>query len=146
MSNRAYLAKLCWRLLKNPNSLAGKILKGCYFKYSNFLDVKKMANASYAWNSLIWGKGLLEVGPRWRVGDRNSISIYMDKWISRPSTFLILSPPNLDNNTTIEQLISLSGGWKTRFVKQNLCVEDANFILYIPIGSGSRKIISVALQ
>ncbi|KAK2657021.1 hypothetical protein Ddye_010073 [Dipteronia dyeriana] len=133
LSNRALLAKQCWRLLKNPNSLAGRILKGCYYKDCNFLEAKKMVNASFVWNSLIWGKGLLEAGLRWSVGDGKSINIYKDKWVPRPSTFRILSPPKLN-----DQLISSSGGWNTNFIKQNFSDEDVNSILQIPIGCGSR--------
>ncbi|KAK0579380.1 hypothetical protein LWI29_025445 [Acer saccharum] len=36
--NRALLAKQCWRLVRFPNSLAGKVLKSCYFPDSSFLD------------------------------------------------------------------------------------------------------------
>ncbi|KAK3198085.1 hypothetical protein Dsin_021500 [Dipteronia sinensis] len=63
-SNRALLAKQAWRILKNPESLAGKVLKGCYFHDCNFMDAKKKGNASLVWNSLLWGKGLLDVGVR----------------------------------------------------------------------------------
>ncbi|KAK3211638.1 hypothetical protein Dsin_016344 [Dipteronia sinensis] len=53
--NRALLAKQGWRILKNPDFLAGKILKGNYFSDCNFMDAKKKRkrNTSFVWNSLM---------------------------------------------------------------------------------------------
>ncbi|KAK2641089.1 hypothetical protein Ddye_022852 [Dipteronia dyeriana] len=56
ISNRANLAKQCWRLLKNPDSLAAKVFKGCYFNDGSFLDAKKTGSGSFIWNCLMWGK------------------------------------------------------------------------------------------
>ncbi|KAK3211612.1 hypothetical protein Dsin_016318 [Dipteronia sinensis] len=47
------LASKCWRLLKNPNSLAERVLKECYYKGGSIMEAKKKANSSYVWNSLI---------------------------------------------------------------------------------------------
>ncbi|KAK3205556.1 hypothetical protein Dsin_019602 [Dipteronia sinensis] len=87
MSNRALLAKQCWRILKNPGSLAVKVLKACYFRNGNFIEAKSNDDASFVWRSLIWGKELLKAGIRWCVGNGKSIFIYNDKWVPRPSTF-----------------------------------------------------------
>ncbi|KAK3230765.1 hypothetical protein Dsin_002646 [Dipteronia sinensis] len=56
ISNRALLAKQCLRLLKNPNSLAGRVPKSCYYNEGSILDATLKANGSYVWNSLILGK------------------------------------------------------------------------------------------
>ncbi|KAK2644874.1 hypothetical protein Ddye_020069 [Dipteronia dyeriana] len=52
ISNRAFLAKQCWRILKNPDSLATRVLKGCYYKNGNFMEAQKMNNVSYVCNIL----------------------------------------------------------------------------------------------
>lgn len=39
--NDALLAKQCWRLIQNPNSLWAWILKAQYFPHSTFLDARK---------------------------------------------------------------------------------------------------------
>ncbi|KAK2638818.1 hypothetical protein Ddye_026613 [Dipteronia dyeriana] len=38
ISNCALFASQCWRILKNPDSLAARILKGCYYKDCGLLD------------------------------------------------------------------------------------------------------------
>ena len=77
--NRALLAKQGWRILKNPNSLATKILKGCYFSDCGFLETGKKPLNSFVWKSIFWGKGILDIGVRWRVGNGSSIHIYKDR-------------------------------------------------------------------
>ncbi|KAK3229057.1 hypothetical protein Dsin_000938 [Dipteronia sinensis] len=46
-SNMTFLAKQCWRLLKNPNSLAGRVLKSCYYKEDSILEATKKANGNF---------------------------------------------------------------------------------------------------
>ncbi|KAK2639321.1 hypothetical protein Ddye_027116 [Dipteronia dyeriana] len=51
--NRALLTKQYWRLMKNLDSLAGKVLKSCYFSDSNFLDAKPKTKGSIIGQSLL---------------------------------------------------------------------------------------------
>ncbi|KAK2641094.1 hypothetical protein Ddye_022857 [Dipteronia dyeriana] len=60
ISNRALLTNRCWRLLKKSDSLAARILKGCYYKDCGLLEASKSSEASFIWNSLVCGKELLE--------------------------------------------------------------------------------------
>ncbi|KAK2664395.1 hypothetical protein Ddye_002969 [Dipteronia dyeriana] len=85
----------------------------------------------------MWGKGILDMRVRWRVGSGNSIRIYDDKWIPRQSTFKILSPPKLGSDARVSELVSSSGGWNTQLIKQNFCKQDVDAILQIPVISGS---------
>ena len=62
--NRALLAKQGWRLLKNPTSLASRVLKGRYFLDFSFLEVGHCFNGSLTWKGLLWGKGILDAGTR----------------------------------------------------------------------------------
>ncbi|KAK3229832.1 hypothetical protein Dsin_001713 [Dipteronia sinensis] len=114
---------------------AGMVLKSCYYKKGSILDAMSKPNGSYLWKSLIWGKSLLDAGVRNRVGDRKSINIYRDKWVPKPITFKITSPPKMDGNATVDHLISSSGGWNTQLIKDNFNLEDTNLILQIPIVS-----------
>ncbi|KAK3187995.1 hypothetical protein Dsin_027556 [Dipteronia sinensis] len=137
--NRALLAKQGWRILKNPDSLVARVLKGCYFSRGGFMDASKKDSYSFVWKSIIWGKGILDAGMRWRVGNGSSITIYKDRWIPRPSTFKIISNPKLGRNAKVECLISPSGGWDLQKINCNFDKEDVKEILSIPLGSGKTE-------
>ncbi|KAK3221778.1 hypothetical protein Dsin_008803 [Dipteronia sinensis] len=53
LANRANLAKQCWRILMNPDSLAAKVLKGCYFREGSFMDAESTGSGFFVWNSLM---------------------------------------------------------------------------------------------
>lgn len=50
--NQPMLAKQCWRLLTNPNSLAAKVIKEKDFKQSNLLESRLGSKPSFIWRSL----------------------------------------------------------------------------------------------
>ncbi|KAK3224804.1 hypothetical protein Dsin_004666 [Dipteronia sinensis] len=90
--------------------------------------------SSFLWKSLFWGRGLLEYGIRWRVGDGTKIAVYKDRWISKTSTLKVISPSNLGENVTVQQLILLSGGWDVWLVTDNFTEEDREAILSLHMG------------
>ncbi|KAK3187896.1 hypothetical protein Dsin_027457 [Dipteronia sinensis] len=57
--NKALLDKQCWKILKHPDSLAARVLQGCYFHNGSLLDASKKSSASFVWNSLLWGRELI---------------------------------------------------------------------------------------
>ncbi|KAK3225296.1 hypothetical protein Dsin_005158 [Dipteronia sinensis] len=133
--NQAMLAKQCWRLIKYPNSLAARVIKGRYFPSGNFLEAENCSYGSFIWRSLLRGREIIEVGSRWRIGSRSSVLIYSDMWIPRPFSFKIQSPPVLSMDATVRQLMSPSGGWNIPLVQSSFVSEEADYILSIPIGS-----------
>ena len=66
--NQALLVKQMWRLYKGTNPFLNAVLKACYFKRDDVLDVRRGFDPSFTWRS-IWGsKSLLLEGLSWRVG------------------------------------------------------------------------------
>lgn len=49
--NKALLAKQVWRLLQNPESLAGQVLKAKYFLSNNILIAKLGSHPPLIWHS-----------------------------------------------------------------------------------------------
>ncbi|KAL5574974.1 hypothetical protein UlMin_016673 [Ulmus minor] len=97
--NKALLAKQGWRLLRNLDSLVGKVFKACYFPNSSFLNAKVGSRPSYTWKSILRGRKVIELWSRWRVGSGESIRVGEDRWIPRPNTFKIHDPPSLLANS-----------------------------------------------
>ncbi|XP_057791163.1 uncharacterized mitochondrial protein AtMg00310-like [Salvia miltiorrhiza] len=79
--NRALLAKQAWRLIKFPNSLVARLLKGRYYRNGDMMDAIPPCNASFSWRSICWGGGLLRKGIRWRIGNGTGVRAFVDPWI-----------------------------------------------------------------
>jgi hypothetical protein len=60
--NTALLAKQGWRLLHNPHSLAGQILKAKYFPRVDFFGASLGRRPSFAWRSIMSSKDLIQEG------------------------------------------------------------------------------------
>jgi hypothetical protein len=60
--NKALLAKQRWRLIQQPDSLAGQILKGKYYSSGNFMEANLGGRPSFAWRSILLGRELLQEG------------------------------------------------------------------------------------
>ncbi|XP_075475208.1 uncharacterized protein LOC142505947 [Primulina tabacum] len=52
--NRALLAKQLWRLIRYPDSLVSRVLKGRYFMHGSVLEAGLGSNPSYIWRSILW--------------------------------------------------------------------------------------------
>lgn len=54
--NHALLAKVAWRLLKNPDSLLAKVLVGKYCWRQGLLEAVPSSLASCGWRGVVWEK------------------------------------------------------------------------------------------
>lgn len=82
--NNALLAKQSWRLINNPDSLAGRVFKEKYYPSGDFLNSALGSRPFYAWRSIWESIPLLKEGMMWRIGDGSKIKIREDKWIPYP--------------------------------------------------------------
>lgn len=130
--NRALLAKHLWRIICNPNSLVGRILKGRYFKHGTILTASLGNNPSYVWRSLIWSREILEFGLIWRVGNGNSIRFFEDKWIPSMQSYLGLPLSLWDHAPTVNSLIR-AGNWDVDLIYNSFNPYVAGEILKIPL-------------
>ena len=79
--NDALLAKLAWRMLKEPQSLLTQILMGKYCNNSSFLDCVAPASASHGWRGILAGREVLKKGLGWVVGNGKSIPVWSQPWL-----------------------------------------------------------------
>ena len=70
--NLALLAKQCWRLLCEPNSLCARVLRAKYFPDGDLLNCGLKKGSSYTWQSLWSGIQSFKRGHIWRVGKLTS--------------------------------------------------------------------------
>ena len=78
--NEAMLAKQIWRLQTDRNSLLFKVFSTKYFPTGSVLEAKSK-KGSFAWQSILKARHVIEKGMLWRVGDGSQILVFKDSWI-----------------------------------------------------------------
>ncbi|KAM1294906.1 hypothetical protein ACFX1Q_015702 [Malus domestica] len=135
--NDALLAKQCWRLIQDPDSLWAKILKARYFPNGSFLDAIRGGRASWGWSSLLVGREVLLQGAHWQIMNGRTTRVWMDMWIpSIPEGHpLPISAVPVSRNLRVGTLISDSSGtWDLDFLQPFISPEDFSAILDTCIG------------
>ncbi|CAN1306590.1 Putative ribonuclease H protein At1g65750 [Linum perenne] len=130
--NLALLAKQGWRVLQNPDQLWARLLKGLYFKDSDFLKAVKGKNASWIWSSLIEARQVLSLGVRKNIMDGASTRAFQDPWIPSIPSFRI-------SDDTRETRVSTwiddeTREWKREAIEMFCTTQETEEILKIPIG------------
>lgn len=97
--NDALLAKLAWRVLKSPDSLLSRTLRGKYCHSSPFLQTEGPQNASHGWRGVIAGREILRKGIGWIVGSGTQIKVWDDPWLSTTTPLSPMGPPTQENQT-----------------------------------------------
>ncbi|XP_042950258.1 uncharacterized protein LOC122282367 [Carya illinoinensis] len=133
--NVALLAKQGWKLLKHSDSLAAKVLKAKYFYRSDFMKAKVGSNSSYLWRSFIAGREVLSEGLFLCIGNGDSVRIWYDKWVPKPTSFKVQSARKiLGEESKVSCLIDQQGGgWKLPLVQEVFDPEEAAVISQIPL-------------
>ena len=72
-----------------PNSLLSQIMDAKYYLGSNILYAQLGTRHTYAWRSIHNYCDLLKEGLVWRIGNGTQVRIWKDRWIPRPSTFMV---------------------------------------------------------
>jgi hypothetical protein len=133
--NRALLAKQCWRLWKNPDSLVARLMRAKYYPDGSILEAQVGTRPSFAWWSISSSCEVLKEGLIWRIGNGAAVQIWKDKWIPNPSTFRIVTPPNiLSPNATVKELFEPDlKGWNIPLLEDIFSIEEVQLIRSLPI-------------
>lgn len=138
--NQALLAKQAWRIVTNPNSLCARVLKARYFANSDFLQASCPKSASYTWQSILFGRDLLQAGLIWRIGNGKNINVWTDNWIPRQGLLKPMGALDKRNITKVADLMNYSGKeWDVAKLKRVLLPGDVEDIMRIPIGGANRE-------
>ncbi|KAH9724434.1 putative reverse transcriptase/RNA-dependent DNA polymerase [Citrus sinensis] len=131
--NQALIAKQGWRIIQHPESLMARVLKAKYFKQSSFMEAKLGSRPSFVWRSILWGRQIMQKGLRWKIGSGNQVCIYKSNWLPRPEAFKPFSPPTLDIQAVVADLIDENQNWKKEMIYQHFMKEDAAMIVRIQL-------------
>jgi len=128
------LANQAWKIIQRPNCLLYRLLKARYFKDGNFFSASRGTKPSYGWNSLRFGRELLENRVQRSIGDGRTTNLG-DPWL--PTT-----PPrapklldSIDPNTKVaELLLGPPQQWDEQKLHQYIDSSDHHLIhkLFIP--------------
>lgn len=131
--NKTLLAKQCWRLLQNTDSLSAQILRAKYYPKGSILDAQLGSKPSYALRSIQGAKELLADGLMWRIEDGATTGIYGEKWVPIPTTFMVQSQPrSLQETVRVMVLISTDTKcWVETILQDNFNPEEVQAILTV---------------
>lgn len=106
------------------------------------LEVGCSGSVSYFWRSFLWGRELLKMGLRRRIGDGADTLFYKDPWLPIETTFkpsLGPRPPASLLSSVVSDFISCSHSLDHEKLAPLLTAEELQVVLGIPLGrSGSR--------
>lgn len=132
--NEAMLAKKMWRLLTNRTSLFYRVFRAKYFPSGSVLDAKP-SSRSYAWQSIVKAKKLVQLGLLWRLGDGKQIKIYGDRWLPGKEPAKVVSPLNsISVEWSVSSLLNpYRAGWNAQLVDAMFLPFEAQRIKVVPI-------------
>ncbi|XP_026416561.1 uncharacterized protein LOC113311998 [Papaver somniferum] len=89
-TNRVFICKLGWRILKNPSLLLSSFLKDKYFPNQNLMEIDKAADSSsWIWKGIINGLKFLKANSVIKIGNGASTNIWNTVWIPVKSTYKV---------------------------------------------------------
>ena len=116
-----------------------------YYEGQNFLESDLGRSPSFAWRSIFGSRELLREGLVWRIGNSAQVQIWKDRWVPRPSTNMIQSPPCLlDPDAKVDELIDHDTHWWNQTLLQRIFLkEDVDLILSIPVSTSMQEDVCI---
>ena len=139
--NLTLLAKQMWRLLKYPQSLLDRVMKGIYYRHTTPMNVERANNPSYGWRSIVASKQVLKQGLRKRIGDGHDTKVWEEPWLQTSPA----RPPNCvgtwwDAELRVHHLIDPERHeWKQELLKEMVAAEDIPYISSIRVSRTGRR-------
>jgi hypothetical protein len=140
MFNTMMLAKQCWRLMEQPDSLCARVLHAKYYPDGDLLNSKLKSGSSYTWKSVLYGIQIFNRGCIWRVGDGSQIDIWNDPWIPMsPTRKMYTSKGSIILGKVSDLINPTTMSWDEELIRDIFWSVDATRILEIPITPSSME-------
>lgn len=81
VTNEAFLVKLAWRILKEPQSLCSQVMGSKYGGWRAIAHGQAVRQSSVIWRDIHSIHELLSKGARWRVVNGEDVLFWKDRWL-----------------------------------------------------------------
>ncbi|EEF36042.1 conserved hypothetical protein [Ricinus communis] len=136
LQNKASLARLVWRAVRDPSALWVSILWRKYFPHDDILTAGKCRRASWAWDNLFHGREVILKGMRVNIRGEANTLIWQDAWVLGIKDFKV--SPRLTNRGNVlvvsDLFVEQPRSWNVNLVNELFFIESRDAILRIPIG------------
>ncbi|XP_062028441.1 uncharacterized protein LOC133744326 [Rosa rugosa] len=120
-----------WRLIQDPESLVGRLLKAIYFPHCNFWDAEVGSAPSYAWRSILNGRDIMQAGIRRHIGDGKSTNVWTDPWLIGEDLTSFYTP----RINMVSDLILSPGVWNQVLLQELFPLHITQKILALPLSN-----------
>ncbi|KAM1584476.1 hypothetical protein ACFX1Z_037450 [Malus domestica] len=124
----AFLSKIRWRLILNPESLLASVMRDKYYPGKTFREAIEGRMTSWGWKGILEARKVLNNGMVWWVGDKTSINIIKDHWFSKPTIFHVRPRENLNASFVCDLINPVSRIWDVDLIEVGFNYDKATVI------------------
>ncbi|XP_048613143.1 uncharacterized mitochondrial protein AtMg00310-like [Brassica napus] len=136
--NEAFLAKLSWRIINNPDKLLSRILLGKYCTSEDFLYVSEKSEISHGWRGVLKGRDLIMENAGWEIGNGKNINIWNKPWLSCDSQERPMGPAPMNfQHLTVADFLLSNNEWDLDMIRLVLPFEEHKICLLKPSRTGA---------
>ncbi|KAJ7957100.1 Ribonuclease H [Quillaja saponaria] len=116
--NTAFLAKACWRCLKEPDSLWVKVMIAKYVQGGDVLRAAIKPGISRTWRNILSTLEMVKEGIRWMIGDGKLVNFWLDRWVSMKP---VIEELNVDSHGAnldmmVAEVMDDNGAWNREII------------------------------
>ncbi|GLT50394.1 hypothetical protein SLA2020_238810 [Shorea laevis] len=134
-NNKAFVAKLGWRILTSDSALWCQVMQTKYLRGRSLLESKAIPSSSFIWRGILQCCSVLQLGLRWRIGSGERVNFWKDTWAGNAPLLLDCSDENLPGSLslTVADIITPEREWDLDSLHGLVPNESIDTIRAIPL-------------
>ncbi|XP_026384062.1 uncharacterized protein LOC113279597 [Papaver somniferum] len=142
-TNRVFIAKIGWRLYKNPDHLVSKFFKDKYYPNQNMLEIDKAVDsASWTWKGIVKGLTFIKANIVYKINDDKTTRIWTSNWLPFSDSPPNSMNPNFVSYSFVSDLIDVqSNSWNISLITSLFSHDVVNKILALRINTSKQDTI-----